>query len=181
MLHFRSKDKVESKLPTNFGDTFYAVSQTVHEILCGQIYRQDVFRLTRFTGLPIIPRDSCLERLRKSRLGQRAELHESFICAGGQPGKDTCKRGLQQGHSQKGNGGSPLVCPSRNNPNVYVQAGIVVWALTVALRLQNSYSNNHVKNLCVEPFTVVVERARDSVGPLILEGCTYESNTVQYR
>ncbi|XP_046659736.1 uncharacterized protein LOC124353780 [Homalodisca vitripennis] len=38
----------------------------------------------------------------------------------------------------KGNGGSPLVCPSRNNPNVYVQAGIVVWALTVALRLQVS-------------------------------------------
>merc|ERR1711982_15769 len=43
----------------------------------------------------------------------------SFLCAGGVNGKDTCK----------GDGGSPLVCPSKYDPNTYVQAGIVAWGI----------------------------------------------------
>merc|ERR1719376_363671 len=46
-------------------------------------------------------------------------LHDSFICAGGVNGKDTCK----------GDGGSPLVCPSKYDPNTYVQAGMVAWGI----------------------------------------------------
>ncbi|XP_043250959.1 phenoloxidase-activating factor 2 isoform X1 [Colletes gigas] len=69
--------------------------------------------------LPIVPRDRCQESLRKTRLGKYFKLHESFICAGGEAGKDTCK----------GDGGSPLVCPSKTNPNKYVQAGIVAWGI----------------------------------------------------
>ncbi|XP_025207828.1 phenoloxidase-activating factor 2 [Melanaphis sacchari] len=69
--------------------------------------------------LPIVPRDPCLDLLRKTRLGQNYKLHESFICAGGEIGKDTCQ----------GDGGSPLVCPLDNNPEQYHQAGIVAWGI----------------------------------------------------
>jgi len=47
------------------------------------------------------------------------KLHESFICAGGEAGKDTCK----------GDGGSPLVCPIPGHPGRYFQAGIVAWGI----------------------------------------------------
>merc|ERR1712055_558516 len=61
----------------------------------------------------------CEVSLRTTRLGKRYKLHDSFLCAGGVDGKDTCK----------GDGGSPLVCPSRYDPNTYVQAGIVAWGI----------------------------------------------------
>lgn len=32
--------------------------------------------------LPIVPRQPCVERLRKTRLGLHFNLHSSFICAG---------------------------------------------------------------------------------------------------
>jgi hypothetical protein len=41
--------------------------------------------------LPVVPQDACLQALRKTRLGPYFKLHESFICAGGIQGKDTCK------------------------------------------------------------------------------------------
>ncbi|CAD1477023.1 unnamed protein product, partial [Heterotrigona itama] len=72
--------------------------------------------------LPIVPRNICQEQLRKTRLGKYFILHESFICAGGEAGKDTCK----------GDGGSPLVCPLKNNPGTYLQAGIVAWGIGCA-------------------------------------------------
>ena len=43
--------------------------------------------------LPLVPRDVCQLSLRKTRLGVHFKLHESFVCAGGEPGKDTCKVG----------------------------------------------------------------------------------------
>merc|ERR1712080_169092 len=52
-------------------------------------------------------------------LGRRFQLDDSFICAGGQGGKDTCK----------GDGGSPLVCPSKYDPYTYTQAGVVAWGI----------------------------------------------------
>jgi len=69
-------------------------------------------------GLPVVGHDQCQSELRKTRLGSRFKLDNSFICAGGS-GKDTCK----------GDGGSPLVCPSKYDPNSYVQAGIVAWGI----------------------------------------------------
>ncbi|XP_026821164.1 phenoloxidase-activating factor 2-like [Rhopalosiphum maidis] len=69
--------------------------------------------------LPIVPYDPCLELLRKTRLGMKYKLHESFICAGGEKGRDTCQ----------GDGGSPLACPLDNNPEQYQQAGIVAWGI----------------------------------------------------
>merc|ERR1712215_40994 len=69
--------------------------------------------------LPVVSNYECQSRLRSTRLGQKYKLHDSFLCAGGINGKDTCK----------GDGGSPLVCPSKYDPNTYVQAGIVAWGI----------------------------------------------------
>lgn len=69
--------------------------------------------------LPIVDRHTCQEQLRKTRLGRFFELHKSFICAGGEPGKDTCK----------GDGGSPLVCPIPGEVERYQHSGIVAWGI----------------------------------------------------
>lgn len=69
--------------------------------------------------LPVVPHNQCQSSLRTTRLGSRFNLDPSFICAGGEPGRDTCK----------GDGGSPLICPTLANPNRYVQAGIVAWGI----------------------------------------------------
>ncbi|KAK7788793.1 hypothetical protein R5R35_014113 [Gryllus longicercus] len=69
--------------------------------------------------VPVVPHQDCEEALRKTRLGIHFNLHESFICAGGERGKDTCK----------GDGGSPLVCPIKDDPLRYQQAGIVAWGI----------------------------------------------------
>merc|ERR1712228_643527 len=69
--------------------------------------------------LPVVSNGVCQDRLRSTRLGQKYKLHDSFLCAGGINGKDTCK----------GDGGSPLVCPSKYDPNTYIQAGIVAWGV----------------------------------------------------
>merc|ERR1712025_503174 len=69
--------------------------------------------------LPVVDSYQCENKLRQTRLGGKYKLHDSFLCAGGVSGKDTCK----------GDGGSPLVCPSKTGPNTYVQAGIVAWGI----------------------------------------------------
>ncbi|XP_058802515.1 phenoloxidase-activating factor 2-like isoform X2 [Phymastichus coffea] len=69
--------------------------------------------------LPLVPRATCQNSLRNTRLGKYFKLDQSFICAGGIAGIDTCK----------GDGGSPLVCPLRYDPSRYTQAGIVAWGI----------------------------------------------------
>jgi len=69
--------------------------------------------------LPVVDHDTCQDKLRQTRLGGKFKLDKSFVCAGGVNGKDTCK----------GDGGSPLVCPSQSDPNTYIQAGIVAWGI----------------------------------------------------
>jgi len=67
--------------------------------------------------LPVVARDVCQNSLRSTRLGRFFLLHDSFICAGGEPGKDTCK----------GDGGSPLVCQRPDGR--YAQVGLVAWGI----------------------------------------------------
>lgn len=69
--------------------------------------------------LPVVNYDQCQAKMKTTRLGEYFKLDRSFMCAGGIVGKDTCT----------GDGGSPLVCPARNDPNTYFQAGIVAWGI----------------------------------------------------
>ncbi|XP_043269966.1 phenoloxidase-activating factor 2-like [Venturia canescens] len=71
--------------------------------------------------LPVIPHSDCQTALR-TRLSPNFVLNPSFICAGGEAGRDTCT----------GDGGSPLVCPLKNHTNRYAQAGIVAWGVECA-------------------------------------------------
>jgi kallikrein len=48
--------------------------------------------------LDLVETEKCESDLRETRLGQNFTIHESFICAGGQPDKDTCQ-GLKSENS----------------------------------------------------------------------------------
>ncbi|KAI8427068.1 hypothetical protein MSG28_014707 [Choristoneura fumiferana] len=69
--------------------------------------------------LPVVDRTRCEQLLQSTRLGVHFRLHSSFMCAGGEPGRDTCR----------GDGGSPLVCPAEYDKDRYVQYGIVAWGI----------------------------------------------------
>ncbi|KAG5882125.1 hypothetical protein JTB14_016888 [Gonioctena quinquepunctata] len=84
-------------------------------------YRKGTYQSTlKKVNLPVVSRDKCLQALRDAVLGPSFNLHQSFICAGGEADKDTCK----------GDGGSPLMCPVSGRLGKYQQAGIVSWGLT---------------------------------------------------
>lgn len=48
--------------------------------------------------LPVVERRECEKALRTTRLGSYFKLHASFICAGGEEGKDTCTVGTKLTH-----------------------------------------------------------------------------------
>ncbi|CAH4034480.1 unnamed protein product [Pieris brassicae] len=75
--------------------------------------------ILRKVEVPVVDRRECETALRKTRLGDFFKLHASFMCAGGENGKDTCK----------GDGGSPLVCPVPYEKDRYMQSGIVAWGI----------------------------------------------------
>ena len=88
-------------------------------------YGKDQFHGGRFQNimkqvdLPVVPHRECQNRLRTTRLGRWFRLHRTFTCAGGVEGVDVCR----------GDGGSPYVCPSKEDPTKYVQVGIVAWGI----------------------------------------------------
>ncbi|XP_052850950.1 phenoloxidase-activating factor 2-like isoform X2 [Drosophila gunungcola] len=70
--------------------------------------------------LPVVSRNDCESKLQRAKLGSNYKLPASMICAGGEPNQDTCT----------GDGGSALFCSlGDENPDSYVQVGIVVWGL----------------------------------------------------
>jgi len=69
--------------------------------------------------LPMVHTATCQDFLRRTRLGRRFRLDPSFICAGGEEGKDACR----------GDGGGPLVCPNPEDPSRYIQVGVVAWGI----------------------------------------------------
>ncbi|CAB3260982.1 unnamed protein product [Arctia plantaginis] len=65
----------------------------------------------------MVPYDRCSTLLKRTRLGSNFKLHNSFVCAGGEEGKDTCQ----------GDGGAPLACPIGNDR--YKLTGLVSWGI----------------------------------------------------
>lgn len=66
-----------------------------------------------------MPSFKCQQRLRKTRLGKHFVLDKSFICAGGEAGKDTCT----------GDGGAPLSCEIPSRKQRYYEVGMVAWGI----------------------------------------------------
>uniref|UniRef100_A0A182JBC3 Phenoloxidase-activating factor 2 n=1 Tax=Anopheles atroparvus TaxID=41427 RepID=A0A182JBC3_ANOAO len=69
------------------------------------------------TKLPIVPNGHCQRKLRHRLLSRHFRLHQGFLCAGGESGKDACR----------GDGGSPLVCPIPHSENQYYIVGLVAF------------------------------------------------------
>lgn len=69
--------------------------------------------------LPIVPNTKCQTMFRNTILGKHFRLDDTFICAGAESGKDSCK----------GDGGSPLVCLIPGTSSSYYQSGIVSWGI----------------------------------------------------
>lgn len=63
--------------------------------------------------------DDCQTKLRSTKLGNDFILHESFICAIGRNGEDTCE----------GDGGKGLLCLMENTGNRYALVGLVSWGI----------------------------------------------------
>lgn len=90
--------------------------------------------ILKFVKVPIVDRNTCEKQFQENRLGPRFRLHESFICAGGEEGKDSCSN----------DGGSPLVCPRADGS--YVLAGLVSWGLDCGQKnVPGAYTN--IQNL----------------------------------
>ena len=70
--------------------------------------------------VPVLDSNDCESRLRTTRLGSAFQLsRSSFVCAGGEPGKDSCS----------GDGGSPLVCEVNGRAEL---VGLVAWGIGCA-------------------------------------------------
>lgn len=69
--------------------------------------------------LPLVDHPTCQSQLRHTRLGPYFRLHRSFLCAGGELGKDACT----------GDGGGPLACPRLDDPTRYLLVGITAWGI----------------------------------------------------
>lgn len=83
-------------------------------------FDSDVYQvILKKMQLPIVSHADCQTALRGTRLGGNYRLHNSFLCAGGEAGIDTCT----------GDGGSPLMCPFRGSDSRFYQAGIVSWGI----------------------------------------------------
>ncbi|KAI8042139.1 CLIP domain-containing serine protease HP8-like [Drosophila gunungcola] len=83
----------------------------------------DYMNIMKKVELPVVPSDTCQYALRQY-FGNEWELDNSLMCAGGEPGKDSCK----------GDGGSPLACPLLSDPQRYELAGIVNFGIDCGIK-----------------------------------------------
>lgn len=73
--------------------------------------------IQREVDVPIVDQNTCQNNLKTTRLGSSFQLDfNSFMCAGGETGKDACT----------GDGGSPLMCLASGQ---WYVAGLVAWGI----------------------------------------------------
>ena len=82
-------------------------------------------------AMDLVDKTACQDRFRKTRLGKNFLLDDSYLCAGGLRGHGTCK----------GDGGGPLVCPSKFFVGQYEQIGIVSWGLGCGYEVPETYAD----------------------------------------
>lgn len=70
----------------------------------------------RFVKVPVVDHATCERTFQRTRVGSKFKLHNSFVCAGGEEGLDSCTN----------DGGSPLVF---SNIDSYFLYGLVSWGL----------------------------------------------------
>ncbi|OWR50836.1 serine proteinase protein 1, partial [Danaus plexippus plexippus] len=69
--------------------------------------------------LPLVEASDCESRYKRTVLSSAYVLDKTLMCAGGEQGVDTCR----------GDGGSPLVCPIKGQPDRFEVVGLVVYGL----------------------------------------------------
>jgi len=75
-------------------------------------------QIIKKVDVPLVEFNKCEEQLQKTRLSSYFQLHESYICAGGEPGKDACT----------GDGGGPLFCYD-DVLQRHVLVGLTAWGI----------------------------------------------------
>ncbi|XP_034837868.1 phenoloxidase-activating factor 2-like isoform X2 [Maniola hyperantus] len=68
--------------------------------------------------VPVLTHQQCQAKYRNTRLGSYFRLDKSFLCAGGEQGREVCT----------GDGGFPLICPVENGER-FAAFGVVLWDL----------------------------------------------------
>ena len=72
--------------------------------------------ILKHVEMDLVNSTDCEQLLRTTRLGRDFKLRESFLCAGGEEGVDTCT----------GDGGGPLMCQRKDDRTTYVQVNSTI-------------------------------------------------------
>ena len=130
LLHLKSEFDLKENINTiclpEFGTADNFNSKDCHAMGWGK----DVFgdsptnffnQFLRSVALEMVDHDKCQDGLRSTRLTQDFQLHDSFVCAGGEKGRDVCE----------GDGGGPLVCKAKGQQGdeKYILTGIISWGI----------------------------------------------------
>jgi secreted trypsin-like serine protease len=109
--------------------------------------------------LDMVEHDTCENNLRTTKLGEFFELDDSFNCAGGKEGVDTCQ----------GDGGGPLVCPDRDG--TYYQTGIVAWGVECGKEgIPGVYADVN-QGLCFIDWATKCHFGESNYQEIAIEGC----------